>query len=80
MGLLLGFAVLTKTTALGLVPFALATLVIVGRRDSKRSPAFAAALGLFVVFVALTGWWFVRNLILYGDPLAYGLMTQTHRR
>ena len=27
------------------------------------------------ILALVTGWWFVRNATLYGDPLAYHLMT-----
>ncbi len=75
LGVLLGLAVLTKTTALGLIPF---TMVVVGyvawRRKAARSGIVAIALMLGIVLL-LSGWWFARNQLLYGDPLAYGLMS-----
>lgn len=75
LGVLLGLALLTKTTALGLIPFG---IVVVGyvawRRKEARAGSAAVALMLGIVLL-LSGWWFVRNQLLYGDPLAYGLMS-----
>ncbi len=73
IGALLGLAALTKLTALCLAPLALATaaeLLVRARRAGTlrvvvRHVALAAA-----VAAAVGGWWFVRNVALYGDPLA----------
>lgn len=64
-GALVGFALLTKTTAIALlVPFAVAVLA------SKPRPAWrVAAVGAAVSLLVPLGWW-IRNTQLYGDPLA----------
>ncbi len=75
LGVLLGLAVLTKTTALGLIPFTIVVVSYVAwRRKDVRAGGAAIALMLGIA-VLLSGWWFVRNQLLYGDPLAYHLMT-----
>ncbi len=75
LGALLGLALLVKTTAFGLIPFSLLTFgVIAWRRGNGRLAALGTMLMLAVITL-LAGWWFVRNQALYGDPLAYRLMT-----
>jgi hypothetical protein len=65
-GLLLGAAGLTQVTALPVAGLMLATLVgfAASRRD-WRGPLLALG-----CFAAVCGWWYVRNAVLYGDPLA----------
>jgi 4-amino-4-deoxy-L-arabinose transferase-like glycosyltransferase len=87
-GLVAG-GILVKTTALGLVPLAfLIALYVAWRRDDAREPSLSRLLrtaidgralvafwvALAVPLFLLTGWYFVRNSLLYGDPLAYRLI------
>jgi 4-amino-4-deoxy-L-arabinose transferase-like glycosyltransferase len=65
-GALAGAAVLTKFTAL---PIALLMLVCIGFIAASRRNVLPAA-GALLAFVAVSGWWFIRNWALYGDPLA----------
>ncbi len=75
LGMLIGLALLTKTTALALVPFSLAVFGLVSwRRRDYRTLVLGSAVMLGVVAL-VAGWWLVRNTVLYGDPLAYRLMT-----
>ena len=79
MGILIGLACLTKLSALGLVPLTALALalrqMLVVYRDSGRKPdpwqrVLCWARDCAVVFLpALTvaGWWYLRNLRLYGD-------------
>ncbi len=69
-GITLGCAILTKTTALGLVPvFVLAWAWMLWQRPSKGILT-ASVLGLAPVAL-IAGWWFVRNGMLYGDVLGF---------
>jgi hypothetical protein len=63
VGAVVGAAVLTQVTAIPVAAVALAGMLAASR--SCRAPVLAAAAG-----VVVTGWWFVRNWALYGDPLA----------
>ncbi len=65
-GLVLGAAVLTQVTALPLTALLLLSMLItaIGRRD-WLSPLLASGCA-----TAVCGWWFIRNAVLYGDPLA----------
>jgi 4-amino-4-deoxy-L-arabinose transferase-like glycosyltransferase len=65
VGGLVGVAILTKVTTVFLVagiPIAFAVL------QRRRSVPFLA--GYLGVILALTGWWFARSTLLYGDPTA----------
>lgn len=74
-GLILGFAILTKTTALGLVPLTMLVLLFAAwqARDLRLSITTNAI--LVAVIAVISGWWFARNWILYGDPLAARLVS-----
>lgn len=65
VGLLTGFALLTKTTALALLPAILAAALI--RRPDAKSVAMVT-----VPLLLLSVPWFLRNQSLYGDPFAIG--------
>ncbi|MBN1311705.1 MAG: DUF2142 domain-containing protein [Anaerolineae bacterium] len=63
LGILLGLALLTKASALFLVlPVGLAMIL-----DLRRSWKYATLTLLVVAVIA--GWWYVRNTVLYGDPV-----------
>lgn len=77
LGLVLALAMLTKSTAMAMAPVVLLSLVM--RFGSRQAQALdpqagrqlarsLALVGACVVLVA--GWWFARNQVLYGDPLA----------
>lgn len=74
LGVLIGLALLVKTTALGLIPFAMLVLAIVAWRKRDWNLAIVGNAVMLLVIALLSGWWFARNLVLYGDPLAYRLM------
>jgi hypothetical protein len=65
-GLVLGAAALTQETALPVAGLMLILLLVLAG-DDWRTPLVAIG-----CFVAVCGWWFVRNTVLYGDPLAAG--------
>jgi len=75
LGALIGLGILTKTTALGLIPFSMFALVIVAWRARNARLAVISNVVMLAMIVLISGWWFARNQILYGDPLAYRLMT-----
>lgn len=78
VGVLVGLALLTKLTAAFLLPVAgLAALGLALHRRSGRL-AWRGALALGVPIVALTGWWFARNQVLYGDPFGQVVFQRIH--
>ncbi len=89
LGIIIGLATLSKVNALALlVPAALTGIVAAWRRGpTASSNRLQSALGidgryLFVTglaigcpVLAISGWWFWRNIRLYGDPLGFSLFT-----
>ena len=73
VGAAIGLAILAKSSALFLGPLALAA--VLSRRDETWGVRLRAAFLLVLVAVAISGWWFVRNKILYGEWMAVRLMT-----
>jgi len=70
IGLAMSVGLMLKASALVLIaPIGLALLVDAWQGRSWRR-LFAGGLAVAVPVGALTGWWFVRNVQLYGDPLA----------
>lgn len=69
IGLWLSGAVLTKLTAVSLIPLIGIVIIYVSwQRKSWR--LFCEATGIVSgLMIVLTGWWFVRNQVLYGDLL-----------
>jgi D-alanyl-D-alanine carboxypeptidase (penicillin-binding protein 5/6) len=72
VGVLVGLAVLTKLTAWVLVPSLVAWLLW---RHGQR--ALAACGALVSAVIVVSGWWFVRNLVLYGDLTAAKAVRRT---
>ncbi len=75
LGILIGLALLVKTTAVGLIPLSVLVLLIVGWRKRDGRFAITSSVVMLAIVALVAGWWFVRNTALYGDPLAYRLMT-----
>lgn len=76
LGVALALALLTKSTSLALVPIvglALAMGAPLGLEADERAQLRRLLGGVLVVggiVLVLAGWWFLRNQLLYGDPLA----------
>ncbi len=70
LGALCGLAALAKVSALGLLPLAAIVLLREGwlRRGARWTVLAGSVLALTVAVIA--GWWYERNLILYGDVTA----------
>lgn len=64
IGVVIGAAVLTKVVAVSLLP---AVLIAVLVRPGLVRRRWARASAVLVGAVVTSGWWFVRNLSLYGD-------------
>jgi 4-amino-4-deoxy-L-arabinose transferase-like glycosyltransferase len=75
IGLLVGLAALAKTSCLLLGPLAIVSLAFACRFRSRKLPCVVGHLSLVAVIAATVGgWWYLRNAIVYRDPLA----TQVH--
>ncbi len=77
LGVLLGLALLTKLSALGLVAVTGVALVIVAWRQREAQVRvrllIRGALIIGAPALTLSGWWFVRNWLLYHDLLAWNV-------
>jgi len=85
VGLVIGLAALTKEGTLGLLPMAFGTAVVAAwqrvvatdsQPTSKRIVQAAGGLVSAVLLVAIpvaivAGWWYYRNIVLYGDWLGW---------
>jgi 4-amino-4-deoxy-L-arabinose transferase-like glycosyltransferase len=69
-GAALGLALLTKQTALLLVPVSLLVAILAARRTGRWRDATAFWFALLGTAAALAGWWYLRNLVVYGDLFA----------
>ena len=67
LGVVLGLAALTKTSALGLLPLAALTVAIAAWKRRSWVEFFAGGLATAIPVLLIAGWWYARNLQLYGD-------------
>ncbi len=74
LGLLLGVALLTKMTVYGYVPLALGVALVAPRQGKNGESSRLRLPGLaLLVALLVSGWWFVRNGMLYGTTDIFGL-------
>ncbi|MBN1921277.1 MAG: glycosyltransferase family 39 protein [Anaerolineae bacterium] len=88
-GLVAGLAALTKTSALLLLPLAGLCLLWQSFRQARQDipekrnwlqryqKTLQAALAFGLTALLTGSWWYIRNLLLYGDPLGISNHTQT---
>jgi 4-amino-4-deoxy-L-arabinose transferase-like glycosyltransferase len=83
LGIVLGLGALTKLSLVAMIPLALLVVTLcTWRRYSGVSFSRRAALVighcslLILIASAISGWWFLRNLRLYGDPTAISVFMQ----
>lgn len=67
LGLLIGGASLAKLSGLGLIPLLGLNLVLLWWRGRPWRVLLRVGAVAMVVVSAISGWWFARNLLLYGD-------------
>jgi 4-amino-4-deoxy-L-arabinose transferase-like glycosyltransferase len=75
IGVSTGLALLTKTTAVALLPILLLAAVL----PQKKRPKLGMALGIGAIVLVIVGAWWARNQQLYGDPLAMGAFTDAFK-
>jgi hypothetical protein len=73
LGVLLGLAALSKLSALGLVGVAGLTLLGLAWKERSWRIILDAAIWIALPVALIAGWWYVRNLLLYNDLLAWNL-------
>ena len=69
LGLVIGLAIPTKESAIGLLALAALTVAYIAYRQRSWRTLFRSGFIVISLAVILSGWWFVRNWKLYGDPL-----------
>ena len=69
LGVALGLAVLTKTSALGLLPLTALAVIVVAWRKRSWAEFFAGAIATALPVLLIGGWWYLRNVQLYNDFL-----------
>lgn len=78
-GLLLSAGLLTKLSGLSLLVLFGIVLVWIGWQQRSWRWLLRAGVVVYGITAALAGWWYVRNQVLYGDPLAWNLFLSTQR-
>lgn len=73
LGTFVGLALLSKQTAFSLGPLVVVVLVILAYRERSLKQLFVWTGWVLLPVVLISGWWYVRNQVLYGDPLTYRL-------
>lgn len=82
LGLAWALALMSKSTSLALAPVVLLAVLMRAVGDESENQAAALKVALKHLLLAavpvllLAGWWFVRNQMLYGDPLAAKMFEQ----
>ncbi len=82
LGVVVGLAALTKEGTLALIPLALGTAYVSAWQAAARPGGWRGQLGVagraavrflavMVPVIAIAGWWYVRNVRLYGDWLGW---------
>lgn len=69
-GVLTGLALLTKQNCLLLLPLTLLAAALTAKLHGDRPAAWRQAAVTIVLAAAIAGWWYARNLAVYGDLFA----------
>ena len=76
LGALLGLALLTKFNLVGLLAMIELALLVVAVRSRDWRPFVQGNLVMLPVAAAISGWWFLRNQLLYGEPTGFERVTE----
>jgi 4-amino-4-deoxy-L-arabinose transferase-like glycosyltransferase len=71
LGIWIGLGLLSKATALAWGVLVVYLLVVLLWREREWRPIARLMLTMAVPVLLISGWWFVRNQVLYGDPMGY---------
>ncbi len=74
LGLLLGLAALTKLSGLVLIPLAGLALLAQAIRTRRWRRFFVNGASIIFITVLVAAWWYIRNLMLYSEPLGLDMM------
>jgi 4-amino-4-deoxy-L-arabinose transferase-like glycosyltransferase len=74
-GVLLGITLLSKIGMIAVLPIPALALALAGWRSRSTEHVLRRTLlsgiGVYAVAVLMAGWWYLRNFVLYGDPLMW---------
>ena len=76
LGVVAGLTLLTKVSGILLLPLAILALADVAWREKKWACSVRHMALIGLLCMAIAGWWYVRNLIRYGNPGLVPLITQ----
>ncbi|MDE0198045.1 MAG: DUF2142 domain-containing protein [Caldilineaceae bacterium] len=68
LGLLLGLGALSKLQGLGLLVLAVYAITVSAKNQKDWETPLRGGLLVGSVVLVVAGWWYVRNILLYGDP------------
>lgn len=74
LGVVMGLAALTKLSGLVLLPLSAFTVTVVCWQQRDWRPFVVRGTLLVALVAAIAGWWYVRNLALYGEPFGTATM------
>lgn len=74
--LLVALGAVVHMATLALLPVVVAVWAYRARKDNRWAQFAGACFLLIWAFILLAGWWYYRNLQLYGDGLGLGVMVQ----
>lgn len=77
IGAIIGLATLTKVNSLGLVPLAVLVIAISSYRQRSLKLFISRTALLLTIVAVVSGWKFVRNWQLYGDPTVLQMFLNT---
>lgn len=75
IALLFALASLTKLASLVLLPVLLGTALFVQRKSNDRRGLWIFLFALAFSWLAIAGWWYLRNVQLYGEPFGIIMMS-----
>jgi 4-amino-4-deoxy-L-arabinose transferase-like glycosyltransferase len=76
LGLLLGLAFLAKVSALALLPLTLVVLALLAYHQRSWRVLLSYGTSTIAVAFIVSGWWYLRNWVLYDHPLAWQTMLE----
>jgi 4-amino-4-deoxy-L-arabinose transferase-like glycosyltransferase len=76
LGGLMGLALLSKVSALALLPLAALALALAWWGERNWRTLLFRGCAVFGLAFLISGWWYMRNWILYGDPLGWSIWLQ----
>lgn len=76
LGVVLGLASLSKLSGLALLGLAALTIALLAWHQHSPASLWKGLLAVGVPVIAVAGWWYARNVVLYGEPTGLTAMWQ----